>query len=260
KRTGEKRSCASAIGEIENSAGAKVQSAASSSFDAWIIQYRPNENSANNSISYYSKGSVIGTIMDLEIAHATKGVKSLDDVMKAMYLQCKKTGRGYTDGEFKAMVEKISGVSFTDFWAKYVTGTAPIDYNKYFSYAGVTVKNENEGKSVPYLGVAVRKTEGRYIVSSVARNSGGWIDGVNVNDEVTAIDGVAIESAIGQGNSISLTNKNVNDVIKISVRRDGLVRDINVTLVPRSTMRLTATINADATAAQKAVLNRWLGI
>ena len=40
--------------------GRLVQSAEMASFDAWIKYYRPDENSTNTSISYYTKGAVIG--------------------------------------------------------------------------------------------------------------------------------------------------------------------------------------------------------
>ncbi len=62
-----------AVSNVENTPGAKVQSAAEASFDAWIKYYRPNENSNNTGVSYYAKGEVIGLLMDLEIANATKG-------------------------------------------------------------------------------------------------------------------------------------------------------------------------------------------
>lgn len=249
---------AGAVAAVENTPGARVQSAAMASYDAWIKQYRPDENSSNSSISYYSKGEVIGLMMDLAIAHATKGEKSLDDVMKAMYLQCKAQGKGYTDAEFKAMVEKISGISFTAFWDKYVTGTAPVDYATYFGYAGVTVKNENEGKQVPYLGVASRKVEGRMFISAVSRNSAAWTAGLNVNDELISINGVPVEAAVER--MPELTSKQVGDVVAIKVARDGKLLDFNVTLKANPNIKLVAQIDENATPAQKAVLKRWAGV
>ncbi|MGN7205725.1 M61 family metallopeptidase [Pedobacter sp. SAFR-022] len=249
---------AGAVAAVENTPGARVQSAAMASYDAWIKQYRPDENSSNSSISYYSKGEVIGLMMDLAIAHATKGEKSLDDVMKAMYLQCKAQGKGYTDAEFKAMVEKISGTSFTAFWDKYVTGTAPADYATYFGYAGVTVKNENEGKQVPYLGVASRKIEGRMFISAVSRNSAAWTAGLNVNDELISINGVPVEAAVER--MPELTSKKVGDVVAIKVARDGKLLDFNVTLKANPNIKLVAQIDENATPAQKTVLKRWAGV
>lgn len=241
-----------AVSNVSNTQGAKVQSVAEASYDAWIKLYRPNENSGNTTVSYYSKGEVLGILMDIEIAHATKGAKSLDDVMKAMYVEYyKKLGRGYTDAEFKTMVEKVSGKSFNEFWDKYVNGTGPIEYEKYFGYAGIKVRNENEGKVIPYLGLASKKTEGRIIVSSVSRNSPAWVDGINVNDELISADGVPIES------SIDLGDRKVGDAITIRVIRDGVVRDFKVTLKANTSLKLQGEMDPNASEAQLKVRKRW---
>ncbi|RZK98291.1 MAG: PDZ domain-containing protein, partial [Pedobacter sp.] len=87
-----------------------------------------------------------------------------------------------------------------------------------------------------------------------------WIDGINFNDEIIAIDGAAVAGLLDRMNNITLANKNVGDVIKVSIKRDGLARDINVTLTARSTVRLTTSIKADATPKQQAVLKKWMGI
>ncbi|AZI24352.1 M61 family peptidase [Pedobacter sp. G11] len=261
---------AGAIGTVTNTPGAKYQSAASSSYDAWIIGYRPNENSKNNSISYYSKGEVIGILMDLEIINATKGAKSLDDVMKAMYLQCKTLKRGYTDAEFKAMVEKISGISFTNFWAKYVNGVDDAEYVKYFGYAGIDVATENATPGKPVSGASGQLTNnGTISVSSITRNSAAWIAGLNVNDEIISLDDVTVSDALAnirlRSPMLSLetlpvvSKKSIGDVLKLKVKRDGLEKEISLTLKENPSVRLKATINATATPAQKAVFKKWTG-
>lgn len=261
---------AGAIGTVTNTPGAKYQSAASSSYDAWIIGYRPNENSKNNSISYYSKGEVIGILMDLEIINATKGAKSLDDVMKAMYLQCKTLKRGYTDAEFKAMVEKISGISFTNFWAKYVNGVDDAEYVKYFGYAGIDVAAENATPGKPVSGASGQLTNnGTISVSSITRNSAAWIAGLNVNDEIISLDDVTVSDALAtirlRSPMLSLetlpvvSKKNIGDVLKLKIKRDGIEKEISLTLKENPNVRLKATINPNATATQKAVFKKWTG-
>lgn len=248
---------ATAITNVVNTPGAKIQTVAEASYDAWIKSYRPNENSNNATISYYSKGEVVGMLMDIEIANATKGAKNLDDVMKTMYDEYyKKLGRGYTDAEFKTVVEKISGISFTNFWKTYVNGTDPIDYAKYFGYAGIRVVNENEGKNVPYLGLATKKQEGRVMITAVSRNSGSWIGGLNVNDEIISVDGNPVEAAVDKMPEI--TRKNVGDPVTFTVRRDGIVKDITITLGANKSVKLTATLDENATDLQKAVRRGWL--
>lgn len=261
---------AGAIGTVINTPGAKYQSAAASSYDAWIIGYRPNENSKNNSISYYSKGEVIGILMDLEIINATKGAKSLDDVMKAMYLQCKTLKRGYTDAEFKAMVEKISGISFTNFWAKYVNGVDDAEYVKYLGYAGVDVTTENATPNKPVSGAAGQLTNnGTISVSSITRNSAAWVAGLNVNDEIISLDNISVNDALAnirlKSPMLSLetlpvvSGKNIGDVLKLKIKRDGLEKEISLTLKKNPSVRLKATINQNAAPAQKAVFKKWTG-
>ena len=246
------------IATVSNTPGSKIQSAAEASYDAWIKNYRPNENSGNTSISYYSKGEVIGTLMDLEIANATKGAKSLDNVMHDMYAAYyKKLGRGYTDAEFKAMVEKISGIDFTEFWKKYINGTDAIEYEKYFGYAGIKVMDDNAGKNIPYLGIASKKVEGKMMVSSVSRNSAAWDGGLNFNDELVSVDGLPIDSALERMPVIA-THK-VGDQITVTIKRDGVSQDVKLILKANPNLKLVATLDESATDAQlrvrKAVFN-----
>lgn len=244
------------MSDVINTQGGYVQSAAMSSFDAWIKYYRPDENSKNSGISYYSKGEIVGMLMDLEIAHATKGKASLDQVMKAMYEQCKIKGRGYTDAEFKSMVEKISGTSFTDFWAKYVNGTDTIDYKKYLAYAGINVKDE--ARKEAYLGIATKVTEGHIIISAVSRNSAAWADGLNVNDELIGVDGKYAEPAIEKMSVMK--QKKAGDVVRFQLRRDGLEKEISVTLKASPNVQLVSSMNPERTEVEKAVFKSWTGI
>ena len=75
----------STIEEVQTTPGRLLQSVELASFDAWIRYYRPDENSANVSISYYSKGQLLAFLLDARIRHLTNGGKSLDDVMRAAY-------------------------------------------------------------------------------------------------------------------------------------------------------------------------------
>ncbi len=244
-----------AVSNVSNIPGAQVQSVAEASFDAWIKLYRPNENSKNTTVSYYAKGEVVGILMDIAILQATKGAKSLDDVMKAMYLQNKAQGRGYTDAEFKAMVEKISGQDFTDFWAKYVNGTHLPEYKKYFDYVGVQVVNQNEGKSSPYLGVTSKMIEGRMFIASILRGTAAWEDGLSANDELISIDGTPIQSPVERMPAV--TDKKVGDVVVIRVGRDGMLKDIKVTLKNNTHINLVGKIDEQATDLQKKVRQGW---
>ncbi len=245
------------ISAVENQPGNRVQPVSEASLDAWIKYYRPNENSKNSTISYYDKGSLIGMIMDLEIIGATKGQKSLDDVMKAMYEEYyKKQKRGYTDAEFKVMAEKVAGKSLDKIYADYINGTNPINYPDYLGYAGLLLSNENQGKNTPYLGIASAVKEGQLTITHVSRGKAAWKDGLNVNDEIVGIDGYRITSVDELDKMIS--SKKVGDKINVLISRDGILQTIEITLTANPNAKYKITVDDKASPEQLAVRKKWL--
>lgn len=201
------------INSIENLAGNKVQSAAESSWDAWIKYYRPNENSNNATVSYYSKGGVLGMLLNLEIMGATDAQKSLDDVFKLLWKEYyQKQNRGYTEDEFQKTCETVAGKSLESFFQKYVWSTESIDYAYFLNHAGLQLSDENQSSNLPHFGAKLQGTK----ISFVERGSGAYEGGINVNDEIVEINGTKFTSA-----SQLTEGKQVNDVVEVVVKRFG---------------------------------------
>ena len=108
---------------LQTTPGRLVQSAEMASYDAWIKYYRPDENAANTSVSYYTKGAVIAFLLEAKIRKATGGARGLDDVMRAAY-QKFSGARGYTPDQFRQVAEQVSGLDLRSFWQAVVEGTA----------------------------------------------------------------------------------------------------------------------------------------
>lgn len=249
------------ISSVENQPGNRIQPVSEASFDAWIKLYRPNENSANSTVSYYSKGALVALAMDLEIINSTRGIKGLDEVMKAMYDEYyAKQNRGYTDAEFKAMLEKIAGHSFDDIYADYINGLKTIDYEKYLGYAGLSLLDESEGTNIPYLGLTSTLKDGKIIITNVSRSSAAWTGGLNVNDEILAIDDYRINNVPDPRLEIDkfISGKRVGDKINVLVNRDGLLKNIDITLVRNPGYKYRIVSADNPTPAQLAVRKRWL--
>jgi len=242
------------INTLENQPGAKVQSVADASFDAWIKAYRPNENSTNTTISYYNKGALIAMLLDLEIINDTKGAKSLDDVMHYMYHEYyKNKGRGYTDEEFKAGLELIAGKNLDDFYKNYITGLTPLDYNKYLRYAGYRLTDELADRNDPALGISTINANNKLVIATVVRGSAAWIDGLNVNDEITTVNGNHVANLDGL-----LDDKNPGDKVTFGISRDGLPMTITVTLTKSTRVKYIIDPLESTDAAQMVVRKKWL--
>lgn len=241
------------INAIYNSQGNKVQPLSQASFDAWIKYYRPNENSGNTTVSYYNKGSLIAAMLDLAIINHSKGVQSLDDAMKYAYNEFyKKKGRGYTDAEMKAVFEKFVGENLDQFYADYINGTTQLDFNKYLNYAGLKLVDRTPVLAQPYLGVVMGSDNK---ISNVSRGSAAWNDGLNVNDEVLAINGERVTDVLDY-----ISKTKVGDELDFMINRDGLIKHIKVTVkaAPNKTWQIQPMDNPNQ--QQKAVLEKWLSL
>ena len=244
------------INYVANQPGNKVQTLAESSYDAWIKYYRPNENSVNTNISYYNKGSIMALLFDLEIISDTKGKYSLDDVMKYMYdTYYKIKKRGYTDLEFKQGLEKFRGKNLDEFYKKYIYGLADIDYDKYLGCAGYHLTDEFAGNNDPNLGVITATKDGKITVSNVLRGTAAWINGINVNDEIAAIDDVKITDM-----ATVLNGKKPGDKIVVSVLRDGQPLNLPVTLLKKTQVKYRIDSLANPTPQQLVVRKKWLSL
>ncbi|MFN8355894.1 MAG: PDZ domain-containing protein [Spirosomataceae bacterium] len=247
----------SEIAGIENTPGQRVQSVAESSWDAWIKYYRQNENSKNSLISYYDKGSVIGALLNLAILAETNGQKNLDDVMRYLWNEYyKKQGRGFTDEEMQKAVETVAGKSLNDFFQKYIWGTDVIDYNAFLKPVGcqLTAKqNSQEG----FLGADSRVTEGRLLITSVFRDSPAYNDGLNVNDEIVAVNDSPITPKVDALNQLAKTLK-PGDAFKVSLIRDGLKKEISVTLKSNPNRTFAIERLPNLTPEQESLYKKWL--
>lgn len=239
---------------VANQPGNKVQSLSQASFDAWIKFYRPDANSANTAISYYDKGAVIAFMLDVEIINNSHGKYSLDDVMKYMYdTYYKVKKRGYTDEEFKQGLEKFAGRDLSDFYNKYIYGTAGIDYNKYLGYVGYQITDDLQLSNDPSLGITTKTAGNKITVTSVLRGGAGWVDGISVNDEITAIDGANVTDAAAM-----LNDKKPGDKITITVNRDGLSLQLLITLQRSSKVKYRIESLPDASGQQLSMRKKWL--
>ncbi len=243
------------INAIANQPGNKVQSLSEASFNAWIKYYRPNENSANSSISYYNKGALIAAVIDLTILHNSLGKYSLDDAMKFAYNQYyKKLNRGYTDTEFKTVLEQFTGKSLNFIYDNYINHTADIDFSTYLGYAGLQIEDKNTGNITPYLGANAALINNRLIIRNVARNSAAYIAGLNVNDAILLIDGVKPDNI-----SKLVSEKKVDDKLVFLVDRDGIEKTIEVIIKANPNKKYVIQKMDAANDLQHKILAKWLG-
>ncbi len=226
---------------VEGSVGARVQPVAHASFDAWIKAYRPNENSRNTTISYYSKGTVIAAMLDAKIVKKYQGKKSLDDFMQKIYdTYYVKKGRGFSEDEFKMELEGFLKEDLNNFYENYINGTTMPDYNEFFSDLGLTVTYV--GKKKPSVGVTLRQSGGKTIIQSVRRGSAAEDAGLSVNDEIIGCNGLRADKKSLESFFVSLLT---DDEIQLLISRDQELFSLAVKITPYEKPRFNYTYTKD---------------
>ena len=242
---------------VQTTPGRLVQSVEEASFDAWIKYYRPNENSANVSISYYTKGAVLGFLLDGRIRAATAGVRSLDDVMRAAFERFS-GDRGFTPDEFRAVVEQVSGLSLGAFWEGAVGGTAELDYGETLETFGLRFRPvegpRDDRPQSGWLGMSTRNVDGRLVVTQVRRGTPAFEAGLNVDDEILAMNGFRVRA---DQLSARLGQYRPGDDVALLVARRDALRTVEAVFGAEPPRRWRLEVDPAAAGTQQQ-RDRWL--
>ena len=224
------------------------------SYDTWIKQYRPDENTSNTTINYYPKGAVVAFLLDARIRAASNGARTLDDAMR-LAMQRYSGAKGYTAEQFYATMSEVAGTDLRAFFARAVESTDELDYAQALDYLGLRFAPAGADATRASLGTTTRNDAGRLVITGVRRATAAFEAGLNVDDEILAIDGVRVRA---DGLSARLELFKAGDRITVLVARRERLIEIPVTLGPDGRRPWRLEVRPDATADQRGRLSRWL--
>ena len=214
------------INGVYRSRGRLKQTVAESSFDAWTKYYRQDENAPNAIVSYYAKGSLVALLLDLVIRRDTRGKRSLDDVMRALWRRYGRHfysvngGIGVEDHELEALFDEITGLELKSVFDLAVRGTRDLPLADAFASMGITLSDQRKTNKLS-LNVRVQQESGMCKLASVHETGAAHHAGLSAGDTLVAIDGLRVTGSNLDG---LLQRYRVGDVVEVhAFRRDELM-------------------------------------
>ena len=244
------------IQELQTQPGHLLTSAEMSSWYTWN---RP-DNSANVTISYYTKGQIVGTLLDLELRGRTAGRKSLDDVFRQLLAEHGLPKPGFAeDGGFRGAVEKVAASGsaagdFGDFFSRYVSGLDELPYDVMLARVGLKL-DITRGPAARSIGVPTRTDADRLIVDNVPSSGAGYDAGLMPGDVLLALDEERVMPATF---AARLNDRPAGATVKLQVMRGDRLLALPVAL--QEDRKATYKIVEDPTAspAVRALRDAWL--
>ncbi|WCM92533.1 peptidase M61 [Acidovorax sp. NCPPB 2350] len=238
------------INQVLQTPGRRVQSVAEASFDAWVKYYRQDENTPNATVSYYTKGSLVGLCLDLALRR--EGRTTLDDVMRALWERC--DAGPMTEADLLAVLESLAGRSFAQEIAQWAHGTVDLPLAELFAAHGVTLRTE---PAQPAQRLGLRVSEGQGLqVKVVLRGGLAEEAGFAAGDEWLAIEARGETWRVQRLDDVALYAGREKRVTAL------VARDRRVLRLPLALERDAGAAQADTVAlaiADAALAQRWLG-
>ncbi|SOZ57480.1 putative Peptidase M61, glycyl monoaminopeptidase [Cupriavidus taiwanensis] len=238
--------------------GRTKQSVAESSFDAWTKYYRQDENAPNAIVSYYTKGALVALALDLTIRDKTRGRRSLDDVIRALWRGYGRgfyapdaVQRGVTEAEVHALFDDVTGLRLGPLLRALTEGTGELPLPPLFKAFGIKAEAQKPARTAA-LGIKVKTEDGWVRVTQVLDGGAAQAAGLSAGDLLVAVDGV--RAAPGQLDKL-LARYRPGDRIELhAFRRDELLA-LPVTLAREP----AAQFKLKAEGGRHAARSRWLG-
>jgi len=162
-------------------------------------------------VSYYLKGSLIALCLDLTIRSRTRGRKSLDDILRALWHEYGKTGLGVPEDGIERLAERVTGIRLRTFFDRALRSTEELPLRRLLASVGIDMRlrpaesaTDKGGKpaiaparelaSRVTLGVRVADDANGARLSHVLDGGAAQAAGLSAGDVLVAIDGFKVSA------------------------------------------------------------------
>ena len=236
------------LNQVQQTPGRKVQSVAQSSFDAWVKYYRQDENTANATVSYYTKGALVAMSLDLKLRQ--EGQTTLDAVMRALWQRCQ--GSAMSEADVLTVLQALTGRSWETELQVWVHGTQELPVTELLAAHGVAADAD---QPVPAQALGLRVQESHSVlIKQVLRGGLAEQAGMMAGDEWYGIEIGGQGWRLGKLEELTMYAPQGTTSITALVARDRQLLRLTLPL-PQASAPLS---NYKLRVQDEAAVNRWL--
>lgn len=236
------------LNQVQQTPGRKVQSVAQSSFDAWVKYYRQDENTANATVSYYTKGALVAMSLDLKLRQ--EGQTTLDAVMRALWQRCQ--GSAMSEADVLTVLQALTGRSWETELQAWVHGTQELPVTELLAAHGVAADAD---QPVPAQALGLRVQESHSVlIKQVLRGGLAEQAGMMAGDEWYGIEIGGQGWRLGKLEELAMYAPQGTTSITALVARDRQLLRLTLPL-PQASAPLS---NYKLRVQDEAAVNRWL--
>lgn len=236
------------LNQVQQTPGRKVQSVAQSSFDAWVKYYRQDENTANATVSYYTKGALVAMSLDLKLRQ--EGQTTLDAAMRALWQRCQ--GSAMSEADVLTVLQALTGRSWETELQVWVHGTQELPVTELLAAHGVAADAD---QPVPAQALGLRVQESHSVlIKQVLRGGLAEQAGMMAGDEWYGIEIGGQGWRLGKLEELAMYAPQGTTSITALVARDRQLLRLTLPL-PQASAPLS---NYKLRVQDEAAVNRWL--
>ena len=230
-------------------------SVAESSFDTWLDGY--SAGVPGRKVSIYTEGCIIAFALDVLIMKETKNKKRLDDVMRCLYHNYAKKGKGITEANYKYEIQNITGNPVDSFFEKFINGTNAFEglINETLDYLGLKLQTQpHQEYNCSNLGFKTSTNGSKLNVSSIYPGSPYDVAGGRIGDIILSLNDVRIENNLNEW-----LNYFSEDSKSLCIERNGSFKILSIPEVSRTFYQTYWIVeNEQVTKSQKDAFQKWM--
>ncbi len=213
--------------------------------------------------STHLQGNLFGTMLDLIIRDATRGQRSLDDVMRTLSLRFTPQ-RGITGRDIEQAIHEVCACDARTFFEAHVRGARPLDFDRYLRIIGMRTQVSwspavsSDGKPQPDVRLsAFNAGDDPVLRIHLSTPDSVWgRAGLHTGDQLVSLNGQPVTSSADFRSRLGQLR--IGDTAPVEIIRNGVASQVSVAIAgyDRPTVRIVEIANA--TPEQLRLRAQWL--